>query len=65
MCTDDVIDPRAMHVYVHVRYNTTNKVNKGKKEEKRKKKKEGKLQASSADIKVLDANSNRILKPTT
>ena len=52
-----------MHVYVHVRYNTTNKVNKGKKEKK--KKKEGKLQASSADIKVLDANSNRILKPTT
>ena len=63
MCTDDVIDPRAMHVYVHVRYNTTNKVNKGKKEKK--KKREGKLQASSADIKVLDANSNRILKPTT
>ena len=54
-----------MHVYVHVRYNTTNKVNKGKKEKKKKKKKEGKLQASSADIKVLDANSNRILKPTT
>ena len=64
MCTDDVIDPRAMHVYVHVRYNTTTKVNKGK-EKKKKKKKEGKLQASSADIKVLDANSNRILKPTT
>ena len=38
MCTDDVIDPRAMHVYVHVRYNTTNKVNKGKKEKKKKKK---------------------------
>ena len=64
MCTDDVIDPRAMHVYVHVRYNTTNKVNKGIKVEKKKEKK-GKLQASSADIKVLDANSNRILKPTT
>ena len=58
MCTDDVIDPRAMHVYVHVRYSTTNKVNKERK-------KKGKLQASSADIKVLDANSNRILKPTT
>ena len=54
-----VIDPRAMHVYVHVRYSTTNKVNKERK------KKRGKLQASSADIKVLDANSNRILKPTT
>ena len=59
MCMNNVIDPHAMHVYVHVCYNTTYKVNKEKK------KKKGKLHSSSADIKVLDANSNRILKPTT
>ena len=30
-----VIDPRAMHVYVHVRYSTTNKVNKERKKKRK------------------------------